>query len=222
MVSSRSVSHWWLFFSIPILLGLAVLFLFFPFAQEVEPQSHAPPTLESSWYTVDTARADDRANSTITGNCHICHAYWVPIPRSNQTSAPRFAHPDVVLNHGTNDRCYNCHHIADRNKFVADDNSTIMTQTPEKLCARCHGLIYKDWQSGTHGKWTGRMTNPALFERTTYTCTECHNPHDPAFVYNKIAPAPVWPDKYIRTHSGTDHNDPMSNYLINQQPEETF
>lgn len=222
MVSSRSVSYWWLLFSIPLLLGLALLFLFFPFAKEVEPQSHAPLTLDPNWYTVDTARGEDLKNLTIVGNCHLCHAYWVPIPRSNQTSNPRFAHSDVQLNHGSNKRCYNCHHIADRNKFTADDGSTIMTQIPEKLCARCHGLVYNDWEAGTHGKWTGKMKNPGLFERTTYSCTECHNPHDPVFQYKKIAPPPIWPDKYIRTHSGTDHNDPMSNYLIHKQPQETF
>lgn len=222
MVSSRTVTYWWLFFSVPVFLGMVVFFVFLSFTPKVESQADPPPLLNSDWYSVGTARGEIRRNSTVVGNCHLCHAYWVPIPRSNQTSSPRFAHPDVRLNHGKNDRCYNCHHIADRNKFAADDGSTIITQTPEKLCGRCHGLIYRDWQEGTHGKWTGRMKQAGLFGRENYTCTECHNPHDPAFQYRKIAPPPVWPVKYIRTDSGTDHKDPMSNYLILEQPEEIF
>ena len=95
-------------------------------------------------------------NKSIVGNCHLCHAFWVPIPTSTQTSQPRFAHANIELNHGSNDRCYNCHQIDDRNNYAANDGSDIMVQIPEKLCERCHGLIYQDWLAGTHGKWTGR------------------------------------------------------------------
>lgn len=223
-LSSR-VTHWWLFFSVPVFLGLAVFFIYSSFLSTTTPAQEAkaqPATLDTKWYRVDTARAEYRRNATVVGNCHLCHAYWVPIPRTTQTSNPRFAHANITLNHGKNDRCYNCHHIADRNKFTDDDGATIMTQLPEKLCARCHGLIYNDWAAGTHGKWTGVMTAPGLFERTTYTCSECHDPHNPTFKYKTVAPAPTWPDKYIRTHGETDHQDPMANFLILKEPEEIF
>lgn len=222
MESSRRVTLWWLVFAVPVFLGLGVFFLYSAFSHGTDPGQEPPEMLNPSWYRVDTARGELRRISTVVGNCHLCHAYWVPIPRTNQTSSPRFAHSYITLDHGRNDRCYNCHHIADRNKYTADDGASIMTQTPEKLCGRCHGLVYNDWLAGTHGKWTGRMKEPGLFERTTYTCTECHDPHDPAFRYRTLAPPPTWPPKYIRTGGGTDHQDPMANYLILEEPEEIF
>ncbi|MGI9569166.1 MAG: hypothetical protein ACR2PH_05395, partial [Desulfobulbia bacterium] len=123
---------------------IALTIYFFLPNSNTSNATHNEP-LKPEWYKVETARGDLLANKSIVGNCHLCHAFWVPIPTTNQTSTPRFAHANITLNHGSNDRCYNCHQIDDRNKYVANDGSGIMVQTPEKLCERCHGLIYQDW-----------------------------------------------------------------------------
>jgi hypothetical protein len=112
--------------------------------------------------------------------------------------------------------------ISDRNKYVANDGSGIMPQLPEKLCSRCHGLIYNDWLLGTHGKWIGMWQPIKKSDQTTFTCTECHDPHNPAFRYNVLAPPPIWPDKYIRTEIEGSDSGPFSNFLIDQEPKEIF
>jgi len=68
----------------------------------------------------------------------------------------------------------------------------------EKLCARCHGLIYNDWQNGTHGVRRGHFLTPTEFEIINFKCTECHDPHSPVFQFKEYAPPPVWPDKFVR------------------------
>lgn len=222
MDSYSASTRWWLILTIPLFILLAIYFLSLHYTADAIAEKSAPEVLKPEWYRVDTARGEYRENATIVGNCHICHAFWVPIPQSAQTSNPRFAHANLQLNHGGNDRCYNCHQIADRNMYVADDGSAILNQTPEKMCARCHGLIFNDWQAGTHGKWTGKYTPANYFERITYTCTECHDPHDPKFKYNILAPPPVWPKKYIRTVNDGIHAGPLSKILIGEEPKEIF
>lgn len=211
-----------LFLVVPVCVVLAIYFAAEAFDLDKPPPDNETPGLDPVWYSVETARGEIRNNQTIVGNCFICHAFWVPIPTSLTTSQPRFAHSNITINHGSNDRCYNCHHITDRNMYTADDGSTIMVQTPEKLCARCHGLIYNDWQKGTHGKWTGKFKPGNFNERTTYTCTECHDPHDPLFRYNTIAPAPVWPEKYIRNSSHGLNENVLSGFLLEEKPKEIF
>ena len=141
--------------------------------------------------------AEDLANKSMVGNCFLCHAYWVGIPDPTVVR-PKFVHSTIELNHGTNDRCYNCHLIQDRNKYAANDGSGIMHVNVEKLCERCHGLIYKDWQNGTHGVRRGKWRPQKEFEIINFKCTECHDPHSPVFQFKEYAPPPIWPAKFVR------------------------
>ena len=221
-MDSSSSSRWWLYFSVPVFLLLGGYFIYLYLVCDSQAIAESPAELSPAWYEVDTARGEYRRNATIVGNCHICHAFWVPIPTSNHNSNPRFAHINLQLEHGANDRCYNCHQIGDRNKYVANDGSSIMGQTPELLCARCHGLIFSDWTMGTHGKWTGSFLPKTPFEQVTYTCTECHDPHTPKFRYHIFAPPPKWPKKYIRTVNTAIHEGPLSRIIIGEEPKELF
>ena len=220
MATTRTTPRLWLFFFIPAILILSIFLIYQSLI--LTPAIAEPELLNPSWYTLSTARGSELQNKPIVGNCFICHAYWVAIPRSEQTSKPRFAHANIVLNHGKNDRCYNCHMISDRNKYVAADGSGIIPQLPERLCARCHGLIYNDWLAGTHGKWTGMWQPVSKRDRITYTCTECHDPHNPAYKYQIIAPPPVWPEKYIRSKFEDSQSRPFSNFFIDDEPREIF
>lgn len=211
--------RWWLLFLIPLIVLLSFYFLYQTFP--IAPAAGEPDLLKPEWYSLTTARGAELENKSIVGNCFICHASWL-VPRSEQNSQPRFAHANIVLNHGKNDRCYNCHMVSDRNKYVADNGSGIMPQLPELLCSRCHGLIYNDWLMGTHGKWVGMWQPAKKSDRKTFTCTQCHDPHNPAFKYNTLAPPPVWPDKFIRTVPEESHSDPFSNFLIDEEPKERF
>lgn len=220
MATSEKPTPWWLFFFLPAVLVLSCFFIYTTVSGDSPPPK--PTKLDPSFYRVETARGTLLEQKSIVGNCFICHAYWVPIPRTNKTSEPRFAHSNIQLKHGRNDQCYNCHMISDRNKYVANDGSGIMSQLPELLCARCHGLIYNDWLMGTHGKRTGKWRVTVVRDQQDYTCTECHDPHNPKFRYNVIAPPPTWPAKYIRTPLEPEHSGPGGGLLIDEEPKEIF
>ena len=216
---SGGKSNWGLYVTVPICLVLIGYFLSASLRSEDSPV--AAEVLQAAWYTPKTARGEDLANKSMVGNCFLCHAYWVGLPDPTVVR-PKFVHSAIELNHGTNDRCYNCHQIDDRNKYVANDGSDLMVQIPEKLCERCHGLIYQDWLAGTHGKWTGRWDASQWHEKQTYTCTECHDPHNPGFRYEVAAPPPVWPDKYIRSEPYDVQGGTLSGLRLESNPEEIF
>lgn len=219
-MASENQNRWGLILLTVVCLVCTGAFIFQ--TRSSPPPTKTPEQLKTDWFKVETARGEILQNKSIVGNCHICHAFWVPIPRSEQTSNPRFAHANIQLNHGNNNRCYNCHQITDRNNYVANDGSGIMVQTVEKLCERCHGLIYNDWVAGTHGKWTGSWSAADSKSRKTFGCTQCHDPHDPMFKYDVTAPPPVWLDKFIRTETEGAHRAPLSNFLVSEKPEEIF
>jgi len=192
---SGGTSNWGLIITVPICLVLIIYFL--ASALRSQDEQVAARTLKTAWYTPKTARGEDLKNKSMVGSCFLCHAYWVGIP-DPAVVRPQFAHGTIKLSHGTNDRCFNCHHILDRNKYVANDGSGIMHPNVEKLCARCHGLIYNDWQNGTHGVRRGQWSPQKAFERINFKCTECHDPHSPVFQFKEYTPPPIWPDKFVR------------------------
>lgn len=192
---SGNDKNWGIFIIVPVCLVLTLYFLISTLMSS-KIQATAKP-LEPSWYTPRTARDEVLKNKVMVGNCFLCHAYWVGIP-DPEVVRPQFAHGVIKLEHGANDRCYNCHLIQDRNKYTANDGSGIMPEIVEMVCARCHGLIYKDWQAGTHGIRRGKWDADSAFDRQTFTCTHCHDPHSPKFQFKTYTPPPVWPDKFVR------------------------
>ena len=191
----RGDRNWGLIIAVPACLVLVIYFLVSGLITS-DRQVETKP-LNPTWYTPKTARGEELENKVMVGNCFLCHAYWVGIPNP-EVVRPKFAHSIIKLNHGANDRCYNCHLIQDRNKYTANDGSGIMPVNVEKMCARCHGLIYNDWQSNTHGVRRGKWSTETLFEIETFKCTECHDPHSPRFQFREYAPPPIWPVKFIR------------------------
>lgn len=192
-------SKWGLIIAAPVFLVLAVVFVVSSLGPS-GPRTTAE-ALEPSWYTPKTARAEVLENKVMVGNCFLCHAYWVGMP-DPQVVRPRFAHHVIKLDHGANDRCYNCHLIQDRNMYTANDGSGIMPVKVEQVCARCHGLIYNDWMKGTHGIRRGKFLAQTAFEIQTFTCTQCHDPHAPRFKFKEYAPPPVWPENFVRRSAG--------------------
>lgn len=187
--------NWGFIITVPVCLALAIYFLY----SAIQPSKSPKPAeaLEASWYALKTARGEELKTKVMVGNCFICHTAWIGIPDPDVVR-PRFAHAIIKLDHGDNNRCYNCHLIQDRNKYTANDGSGIMHVNVEQLCARCHGLVYKDWLAGTHGVRRGKWSPKTEFERKTFDCTECHDPHSPKFQFKEYAPPPIWPAKYIR------------------------
>lgn len=98
-------------------------------------------------------------------------------------------HTGIVFDHGMNNRCFNCHDRLDRNMLVGRDGGFISyTQIP-LLCAQCHGPTYRDWERGMHGKTVGSWLTGSGAQRRL-TCSQCHDPHAPAFPAYVPLPGP--------------------------------
>ncbi len=117
-------------------------------------------------------------------DCQDCHQIFDTAEIF--TVQPRH-HLGIFMDHGMNVYCINCHDLDNRNLLVADGGQTIPYDQVDRLCARCHGPTFRDWQKGMHGKtmdyWARDMGEPRRLG-----CTECHDPHTPAFA--SVAPLP--------------------------------
>lgn len=121
-----------------------------------------------------------------TYRCSDCHRI---IPSPAETYRKLVQHTEITLRHGINTRCFNCHHRTQRDAFVDDDGGMIAWDQPQRLCARCHGPVYRDWQAGSHGRSNGYW-DTTRGEQTRRKCIECHDPHAPPFPPLHPAPGP--------------------------------
>ncbi len=186
----------WLFITVPLCCLLVIVFIVsgFTFKSPVPP---AKP-LSSKWYIPETPRENIIENEVVVGNCWICHAMWVPVPDPN-VIRPIGAHPEVILKHGKNKRCYNCHMITDRSRYTSDDGKGLLYTNVAQLCGRCHGIVYRNWLNGTHGVNRGKWAPKKPFDVTKFQCNYCHDPHQPKYKFRHMAPPPTWDKKFIRT-----------------------
>jgi len=120
-------------------------------------------------------------------NCNECHQHLQPpeVPRSLIA-----AHQNIIMEHGVNKNCYNCHHRTDREFLYDIDHGKIPITESARLCGKCHGARYNEWVIGIHGRqhgfWDQNKGEPAKV-----TCAACHNPHSPKFKPMKPLPGPI-------------------------------
>lgn len=121
-----------------------------------------------------------------TYRCSECHSLINSPPETTRTLTQ---HREIVLRHGLNDRCFNCHNRENRDAFAADNGQPIPWDQPQLLCAKCHGPVYRDWLHGVHGRTNGYWSKE-WGPMTHLKCTSCHDPHVPPFPPMKPAPPP--------------------------------
>lgn len=123
---------------------------------------------------------------TLVQRCNDCHTLFTNV---RDTDRPLTQHTGVVLEHGTNDACLNCHDKGNRETLTLRGGETVGYDHVERMCAQCHGPIYRDWQSGAHGKtvgyWDADRGDPVKL-----VCTQCHDPHSPAYAPMVPLPGP--------------------------------
>ncbi len=118
-------------------------------------------------------------------SCDSCHGIF---ESGLEEAEVRNQHLEIKLEHGLNARCYNCHSRENRNMLILPGKVEIGFSQVQQLCASCHGPTYRDWSTGVHGKSRGSWDMDAP-ERRLMLCTECHDPHHPAF--RPLAPLPA-------------------------------
>ncbi|MCA9312258.1 MAG: hypothetical protein KDA21_13675 [Phycisphaerales bacterium] len=145
---------------------------------------------------VDAALLDPGPRRTVLGDpptvliagfeqrCNACHKLF---QSSWDGRRPLTQHTHIILAHGINNQCDNCHAREDREQLVLHDGSSVTFSRTETLCAQCHGPVFRDWERGTHGKTLGSWDLSSPLARRL-SCAECHDPHAPA--YPPIAPLP--------------------------------
>lgn len=116
--------------------------------------------------------------------CNECHRSFEspPVERRILTQ-----HTTIRFDHGMNNRCFNCHDRANRERLVLHDGTLLKFDEVPRLCSQCHGTVFRDWQAGTHGKTMGSW-DAASGRQHRLNCNDCHDPHAPA--YPRIAPLP--------------------------------
>lgn len=91
-------------------------------------------------------------------------------------------HGNINLQHGEFQWCLNCHDPDERNYLKLINGDIISFEESYRLCGQCHGLIYRDWKLGIHGRRMGQWNGKKLY----LLCVHCHDPHTPQF--RKIMP----------------------------------
>lgn len=116
--------------------------------------------------------------------CEMCHASLPLNPEPRKlVAAP---HP-AALNHGSGQFwCLDCHNADDRNQLNTLAGTKVGFNESYQVCRQCHYQPHKDWSFGAHGKraenWQG--------DRQIYSCTHCHDPHDPSIKPRQPEPPP--------------------------------
>jgi len=139
-----------------------------------------------------------------TYRCSECHRTH-PKPRAAGDEFTK--HSEIRLTHGINTRCLNCHHATNREAFVDDYGQEIPWDQPQKLCAKCHGPVFRDWQHGSHGRINGYW-DTSQGELVRLKCIQCHDPHHPPFQPLPSAPPPQTlrgERPHVATHSGVQN-----------------
>lgn len=120
--------------------------------------------------------------------CATCHG----LPRDTQ---PASIHSSLTVTHGEL-TCNMCHSQGDRSTLHLADGSEVLFEDTRTLCAQCHGPQNRDYKNGSHGGMSGHW-DLSQGPRVRNDCTNCHDPHRPA--YPVVDPAPGPRDRFLKT-----------------------
>jgi uncharacterized CHY-type Zn-finger protein len=118
-------------------------------------------------------------------------------------------HP-AALQHGRGRIwCLDCHQGNDRDALHTTGGAKVDFNQSYLVCGQCHSARQRDWYFGAHGKraanWNG--------ERQLYSCTHCHDPHNPTTATRLPRQAPplragLTPMQGLRTEVGLPWQHP--------------
>ena len=90
--------------------------------------------------------------------------------------------------------CFDCHNPENPDTLRLVGGEAIEFENLDVLCGQCHGKIYAAWKAGAYGKRVGSWNG----EKRYFSCTECHDPHQPQFEAIRPDPAPMRPEETLR------------------------
>jgi hypothetical protein len=176
-------------FAVPIVLFAIAILLWtnpLPFTSPAAPAATIPAWVPDVTPIRQPTLKPEIVIGGFTYRCSDCHRLIESPPETTRTLTQ---HTHIVLNHGRNTRCFNCHNRTNRDVYVDDWGREIPADQPQLVCAKCHGPVYRDWLHGSHGRTNGfwnREAGPIQRRK----CIECHDPHRPPFPPMHPAPPP--------------------------------
>ena len=120
-----------------------------------------------------------RTDQIVQYPCSSCHEESKPLAPNNESASSQSMHVDIELVHASPDSmdCLTCHSADAPGTLHTLNGKPIAIDHAYQLCSQCHFEQGNDWAGGAHGKrlagWKGK--------RVINNCTECHDPHSPAF-----------------------------------------
>ena len=136
-------------------------------------------TVMASIHDTVTFLIPERTSQIKSFPCSNCHSKSVEELSLGRKANERKSHWDIKMVHGSTDvmNCFTCHGKSNLNELVSLTGKPITFDQSFNLCGQCHSTQFKDWVGGAHGKRLGGWAPPKIKS----TCTNCHNPHKPAF-----------------------------------------
>ncbi len=118
-----------------------------------------------------------RSTQLTSYSCTECHNK--PVSALQTEGLGKKAHWDIELVHAENKvmNCATCHNYESMNELKSLTGEEISFDQSFALCGQCHSKQEQDWLGGAHGKNLSGWGHA----RVSKMCTECHNPHSPAF-----------------------------------------
>jgi hypothetical protein len=133
---------------------------------------------------VDTGLRDHLGN-VVGVSCATCHTTRLPNRDAGLVGVmPKDFHQGLKYAHA-DQSCLSCHHAENYDTLRLADGRALPFAQAQQLCAQCHGPQTRDYLHGSHGGMTGYW-DKTKGPRSRNTCTDCHDPHAPA--YPALAP----------------------------------
>lgn len=121
-------------------------------------------------------------------DCHTSETDYHPTPRKLVEEHTKMK--SHFARHEDDGWCLRCHKSGNYLKLTLINGKEISFNDAHLLCSECHSNIYKDWQHNEHGKRVGSWKGP----RQVYSCTACHQAHEPKYKHLKAIEGPKKPE----------------------------
>ncbi len=144
--------------------------------------------------TLDTGMRDINGRH-IGVPCSTCHVQHAEPPFAERPDQLKEFHTGLRFAHG-DQTCSTCHVQEERDKLRLADGRRLEFAEVMTLCAQCHGPQARDYRNGSHGGMNGYW-DLKRGPRTRNSCTDCHNPHMPA--YPQVMPVFQPKDRFLES-----------------------
>lgn len=178
-----------------VFFSLLLLFLFslvLTASAEDNVETTPPPSSQTTETKQPSYKVIKRTPKIEMYRCDECHE-----TKKDYNAKPRKLeeeHAEIKIVHVSDeeqDWCLRCHKENNYNKLFLQNGEVISFNESYRLCRECHSAIYNDWLPNAHGKRIGSWQGSG----EAYSCTECHDAHDPEFKPMQAKDPPIRPVK---------------------------